>query len=356
MTTPGYTSLQRVLTTLGHREPDRVPFFLLLTMHGAKELGLSLREYYASAEAMAEGQIRMRARYRHDCLYAFSYAPVEVEAWGGEVIRVDDGPPNSGVPFLRKPSDILAMEPPALEDSPCLLRVLRAIERMKAATGDEAPIIGVAMSPFSLPVMQMGFESYLVLMHEQPDLFERLMQVNTEFCVAWANAQLAAGATAICYFDPVSSTTVIPRELYLRTGFPVACATLARINGPTATHMASGRCLPIVDDIARTGTAAVGTSVLEDLAALKTACRSKLTILGNLNGMEMCRWTPEEARSHVRAALAAAGPGGGYILGDNHGEIPFHVPDEVLEAISEAVHTHGHYPLSPAPIPTHDGL
>lgn len=34
------TSLQRVLTTLGHKEPDRVPLFLLLTMHGAKELGL----------------------------------------------------------------------------------------------------------------------------------------------------------------------------------------------------------------------------------------------------------------------------------------------------------------------------
>jgi uroporphyrinogen decarboxylase len=38
------TSMQRVLTTLGHQEPDRVPFFLLLTMHGAKELGLSLQE------------------------------------------------------------------------------------------------------------------------------------------------------------------------------------------------------------------------------------------------------------------------------------------------------------------------
>jgi len=33
------TSLERVLTTLGHNEPDRVPLFLLLTMHGAKELG-----------------------------------------------------------------------------------------------------------------------------------------------------------------------------------------------------------------------------------------------------------------------------------------------------------------------------
>jgi len=41
------TSLQRVLTTLEHKEPDRVPFFLLATMHGAKELGLSIKEYFS---------------------------------------------------------------------------------------------------------------------------------------------------------------------------------------------------------------------------------------------------------------------------------------------------------------------
>jgi len=48
-------SLERVLTTLSHREPDRVPLFLLVTMHGAKELGLSIREYFSKAEYVVEG-------------------------------------------------------------------------------------------------------------------------------------------------------------------------------------------------------------------------------------------------------------------------------------------------------------
>ena len=59
------TSLQRVLTTLSHQEPDRVPFFLLATMHGARELGISIEEYFSSAENVVEGQLRLRARYRH---------------------------------------------------------------------------------------------------------------------------------------------------------------------------------------------------------------------------------------------------------------------------------------------------
>ncbi len=339
------TSMQRVLQALQHREADRVPFFLLVTMHGARELGLSIQDYFSRAEHVVEGQLRMRAKYRHDCLCPFFYASIEVEAWGGEVIYVEDGPPNSGQPIISRAEEIMYLEPPDVKTTPCLKKVLSATQQLKAQVGDEVPIIGVVMSPFSLPVMQMGFERYLELMLERPELFERLMQINEEFCVAWANAQLKAGATAICYFDPVSSSTIIPREHYLRTGFEVAKRTIARINGPTATHFASGRCGPILADVGLTGTAVVGVSAEENLASLKSVCRGKVSLLGNLNGIAMRRWTPKQAEQEVKNALAQAGAGGGFILSDNHGEIPFQVPEDVLMSLSEAVHTWGRYPL-----------
>jgi len=164
--------------------------------------------------------------------------------------------------------------------------------------------------------------------------------------VNWANAQLAAGATAICYFDPVSSTTIIPRQMYLKTGFNIARQTIAQINGPTATHMASGRCLPMVDDISKTGTTMVGVSGIEDLQALKTACRNKLTLLGNLNGIEMCRWGIKETEQQVKQAISQAASGGGFILCDNHGEIPWQVSEDVLMTISDNVRKWGRYPLN----------
>ncbi len=339
------TSLQRVLTTLGHCEPDRVPLFLLTTLHGAKETGLSLRDYFSRSDQVIEGQMRLLQRYRGDCLYPFFYASLEVEAFGGETIFIEDGPPNCGCPIIHRPEDIDRLEPPRVAESACLTRVLETIAGLKARVGDTVPIIGVAISPFSLPVMQMGFDRYLELIHEHPDRFARLMAVNEAFCAEWANAQLAAGATAICYFDPVSSQTIVPRDLYLKTGQEVAKRTLARIQGPTATHLASGRGLGIVADIAATGTAVLGVSALDNLAELKAAAAGKVTLLGNLNGIEMRHWTPELAESAVKRAIAAAGRGGGFILSDNHGEIPWQVPDEVLLSIRAAVDRWGRYPL-----------
>ena len=193
------TSLQRVLTTLSHREPDRVPLFLLATMHGAKELGLTIQDYFSRAEYVIEGQMRLLKKYHSDCLYPFFYAPLEVEAFGGATLFVEDGPPNSGLPIIRKFTDIDTLEPPQVATTACLVRALEAIHGLKQRVGDTVPIIGVAVSPFSLPVMQMGFEYYIELLYEHPKQFARLMAINETFCLEWANAQLAVGFRTIAW-------------------------------------------------------------------------------------------------------------------------------------------------------------
>ena len=339
------TSMERVMAALSLKEPDRVPWFPLLTTTGARELGLTIKEYFSKGVNVAEGQLRMRAKYGHDCLYAFFYASAEVEAWGGETTYSDDGPPNCGIPPLSSSEEILSLHPPLVRESPSLLKTLDAIGIMKADIGDEVPILSVVISPFSLPAMQMGLESYIELLCERPELFARLMEINEEFAVEWARAQIEAGSTAIIYFDPISSPTIIPRELYLKTGFPVARRTISKIGGTAAMHFASGRCIPILEDVLKTGVGALSAGCEEDLGELKRLAAGKIALVGNFNGLEMRRWSPTRAEEEVKKVLAVAAPGGGFILSDSHGEIPWLVTDEVLHATGEAVRKWGSYPL-----------
>jgi uroporphyrinogen decarboxylase len=339
------TSMERTLATLGFKEPDRVPLFLLTTMHGAKELGLPIRTYFSKPEYVAEGQVRLQKKYQSDCFYPLFYAAAEAEAWGSDVIFRDDGPPNAGMPVIRTPEDIERIEVPVIEECPCLTNVLHCIELLKPKAGNEIPIINAVVSPFSLPVMQMGFEPYLDLMYNQPDLFRVLMKKNEKFCVAWANALFDAGATALGYFDPLASPDMIPPDLFRKTGLVVAKRVVSQVHGPLAGHLASGRTLLVIGDLAEAGFVGVGVSCHDDLSALKEASHGRLTIMGNLNGVEMRRWTPEIAEQNVKDAIAQAGRGGGFILSDNHGEIPWQVPDSVLLAISRAVRKYGTYPL-----------
>ena len=100
--------------------------------------------------------------------------------------------------------------------------------------------------------------------------------------------------------------------------------------------MGSGRCMPMIEELAAVGAVALSASILEDLTEVKAACKGKIAVAGNLNGIEMRRWTPAQVEEKVQQALAAASGGGGFILADNHGEIPWQVSDEVLLAIAEA--------------------
>lgn len=339
------TSMERVLTTLSGQEADRIPFLLPVTIGAARELGLSIKEYLSRPENIVEGQLRKLAKFRDDFVVSLFYGAVDAEAWGVEVIYFDDGPPNSGEPILRDPERIRGLEPPSVKETEALLKVLRATEMLREKLGESVPVVGVVISPFSLPVMQMGFDRYIELIYERPDLFERLMKVNEVFCAEWANAQVEAGATAIVYFDPVSSSTILPEDVYLKTGFQVARRMVPRINASLGLHMASGRCLPILQHIIRLGMPILGVSAEEDLALLKRKAEGRITLIGNLNGIAMRHWSPDRAEAEVRGAIAKAGPGGGFILSDNQGEIPWQVSEETLMAISEAAHKWGRYPL-----------
>jgi uroporphyrinogen decarboxylase len=101
----------------------------------------------------------------------------------------------------------------------------------------------------------------------------------------------------------------------------------------------------VIDLLAQTGTAAIGVSALEDLGEVKRACAGRLAVIGNLDGIGMRRWTPAEAEAAVKEAIAQGGPGGGFILSDNHGEIPWQVSEETLMAVAASVRKWGEYPL-----------
>ncbi len=338
------TPMERVNVTLGSKEPDRAPLFLFFTIYGAKELGLSIREYFSRPEYVARGQMHLYRKFGGDCLNSFRYAAAEVEAWGGDVIFSDDGSPNAGRPPIRSAGDIESADVPAIEESQSLLFCLQTIDLLKREVGNDVPILGSVISPFSLPILQMGFAGYIELLYNEPDLFRTLMKKSEEFCIRWANAQIEVGAAVISYFDPLASPDMIPRDLYRRTGLVVAKRTIPRIKGAVATGLASARALPVIDDMAETGSVGINVSTLDDLAAVKERCTGRFTVLGNLNAIAMCRWTPAEAETEVKKAIAA-GSGGGFILSDNHGEIPWQVPESVLLALSAAVRKWGNYPL-----------
>jgi len=193
--------------------------------------------------------------------------------------------------------------------------------------------------------MQLGFEMYLDVLLHRRDLFDHLMRVNTAFAIEWGRAQAAAGAAMLVYFDPVASPDIVPADLYRSLGRPVAREVIGSWPVGTVIGLASGRMLAVLDDLVGTGATAIMASGLENLAEAKRRTAGRATLVGNLNGIEMRRWSDAEAEAAVKQAIAAAGRGGGFLLAEHHGEVPWQVPEAVLTAVACAVEQWGRYPL-----------
>ncbi|HEY8095598.1 MAG TPA: uroporphyrinogen decarboxylase family protein [Methylobacter sp.] len=342
------TSMERVITILERRVPDRVPFFLPVTMHGAPACGLSIEEYFSKPDLIVEAQLHFQQRFGHDALVGYTFAAREAEAFGQPPLYYLDGPPNAGAPCIREFADIDRLRPPRISDCPGLQSSLAVQRGLKAAVGESIFIVGLALSPFSLPVMQMGFDAYLRLMHEDEPRFLRLMEINAAFCVDWVNAQFAAGATTVVFYDPVGSSTIVTDDLYQRLCLPVEREILAQVNGPMVAHFAGAHALSRVDALCELGFPIVCVSTFEDLAEAKVTCEGKIALCGNLNAITMRNWDTAATEAEVRLAIQKGGPGGGFLLTDNHGEIPFQVPLAVLDTIAATVRREGGYSLQAA--------
>ena len=336
-------SFERVVAAFTHKIPDKVPVFLFFTVHGARELGISLREYFSKAEYVADAQLKLVKKFGHDCVYPFFYAAKEAQAFGCSVVFYEDGPPNSGDPVIASYEDIDDLDVPR-PDSPVLEEPLKAIELVAEKVKGEIPIISAVIAPFSLPVMLMGFTKWIeLLLFGDKNTRNKLLRKTKKFCVAWANAQFKAGADALGYFDPLATADIITRNEFLRYDFRLTKDTIKKLKGPVAYAGAGGSFNSIIDLLPETGAAGVVVSSKDDLTDVKKKVGDKLVVMGNLNNIEMARWTVEDARKAVRECLGKGAQDGGFILSDQHGEIPYYVGDDVLAAIVETVEKYGRY-------------
>ncbi|MFH1878783.1 MAG: uroporphyrinogen decarboxylase family protein [Candidatus Omnitrophota bacterium] len=337
-------SYERVMTALSHKEADRVPVFLFFTFYGAKELGVSIEEYFSKAENVASGQKRLLRKFGHDCVYAFFYAALEAVAFGQEVEFYDDGPPNAGTPVLKNRDDIFTLKVPDPFKNKALAEAIKATELLAAEYKKKVPVISAVVGPYSLPVMLMGMNNWLeIIVSGDTEAITAMTAKTSAFCLEWGNALFRAGADAIGFFEPFATTTMVRREEFIKYIYNYDKQLISRFNGPVAFCGAGGRMEPIMDKICETGAAACALSVDDNLERIKNDFGGKINIIGNLNNISMIDWTYDEAKKEAKKCLENAKEGGGYILADQHGEISWPVTEDALRGIVDAAIEFGKY-------------
>jgi [methyl-Co(III) methanol-specific corrinoid protein]:coenzyme M methyltransferase len=218
-------------------------------------------------------------------------------------------------------------------EAPSIQVALEALSLLRQQSGDRLVIVGKVMGPWTLSYHMMGMEEFLVATKLEPERARACMSVLKAVTLAFARAQIQAGADIICLADHASGGIVSPR-MYCEFLQPLHQELFSAIGAPTVLHCC-GNTTDRVKYFAETGVDCYHFESQVDLSTAVAQARGRLspmTLMGNINNPTTLL---NGSRADVLKACERAIRGGVQILSPECA-VPLMTPIDNLRALVEA--------------------
>lgn len=336
--------LERFLTALKLKEPDRVPVYELIINEPVirKILG------YVSLPDLVE-HLDMDGLTVGEDVKMQEIAPGVIRDEWKIVYRVGTGGiyPVDGPIKSRRDLENLKMPDP---EAPYRLETLKSyVKRFK---GERAVVfLGHDAFEFSHYLLG-GLDRLLLTYHRDPELAIELAEVVSEYKQRVLRRAAEEGADVLLTGDDYASAKgpFMSPEMFKKFVLPYLsrAVKLAHSYGLPFIKHTDGNLWKILDMIVEAGID--GLHPIEphagmDIGEVKRRYGGKICLIGNIDCTSLLPMgTPEEVEEAVKETIAKAAPGGGYILSSSNSIHPGVKPENFL-AMVEAARKYGRYPI-----------
>ncbi|MHB9948184.1 methylcobamide--CoM methyltransferase [Clostridium botulinum] len=342
------TPKERIVAFSKGEEIDRIICVPDMGVTMAPFIGVTARDYYHSAQLMADLEIALFKRLRHDGVSISTSLRGVAEAMGSKV-----GYPEYGISYLIEPAinsideieSLKVIDP--LKDGN-LPTLLEAIKLTRDALMDEVDV-GAAMSgPFSVAASVVGTENLLKWMIKYPKKVHTLMDIVAESNNRYIE-EVAKLGVSIGFADPVSSTSLISPKQFREFSLPALRKNINKIKektgGAPGIHIC-GKSKELWEDVVNAGISNFSIDNAEDLEEAKNIMGDRVVITGNVPPVDIVyRGNKEAIFKSVKECIKKGHDSKkGYILSTGC-QIPMHTPIENIEMFMEAGKTYGKYPI-----------
>ncbi|OPD38173.1 methylcobamide:CoM methyltransferase [Clostridium botulinum] len=342
------TPKERIVAFSKGEEIDRIICVPDMGVTMAPFIGVTARDYYHSAQLMADLEIALFKRLRHDGVSISTSLRGVAEAMGSKV-----GYPEYGISYLIEPAinsideiESLKVVDPLKDGN--LPTLLEAIKLTRDVLIDEVDV-GAAMSgPFSVAASVVGTENLLKWMIKYPKKVHTLMDIVAESNNRYIE-EVAKLGVSIGFADPVSSTSLISPKQFREFSLPALRKNINKIKektgGAPGIHIC-GKSKELWEDVVNAGISNFSIDNVEDLEEAKNIMGDRVVITGNVPPVDVVyRGNKEAIFKSVKECIKKGHDSKkGYILSTGC-QIPMHTPIENIEMFMEAGKTYGKYSI-----------
>jgi MtaA/CmuA family methyltransferase len=327
--------LERLRRRLRGEPVDRPPNLDILMQRAAHHVGRPLRRYYLDHRVLVEANLAVREAFDLDVVQAISDPYREASDLGLDVEWPEDALPLCRAPLLLAPEDVVGLRVVDPASGRRMSDRLEAVRLMRHEVGDDVCVMGWVEGALALAGDLRGDAPLMLDLHDRPQWVSELLELLLEQGVAFARAQVEAGAHMIGLGDSIASL-VSPRQ-YRQFALPYEQRVFAAVReaGAIPRLHICGDTGHLVPDMARSGAEVVDLDWMVDLGRAAEAFGDGPAPCGNFDPVAvMLQGTPAEVAEAVRACAAAGGP---RHLSAAGCEIPDGTPDANLRAQAQAL-------------------
>ena len=333
------TSVERVRRAVRGEPVDRLPAQPMVMMMAAKHAGISFNDYTRDGRLMAEAQLKFVSDYGLDCLLTCSDPAREVIDIAGDGSVdwfADQGPAiNEARAALADPQTLKTFRIPDPLGGGRMHDRVKSIELMRQTAGPGMSIVGWVEGPLALAAELRGLNAIMLDFGDDPAFVHDLLAFCADVAIAYAPAQIAAGADTIGMSDAAAG--LIGPTLYEEFVWPQQKRVfdfLAHEHPDVLRrqHMC-GRTDTLFPAMARLSVDIYEIDFPADLALARRALGPTATLAGNVSTItDLLEGTPERVYEACRRCHETCGPH--YIVGAGCEVSPL-TPPENLRAMMD---------------------
>ena len=211
-------ALKLLYTRLAGQPVPRIPNFDIFMAHAAHQIGQPLSRYYQDSRVLVDANLAVLEAFQLDIVQAISDPYREAADAGLEVSFPADSLPLSKTPLLVELNDLAKLRFPAPAEGRRMSDRIAAVSGFRQKVGGEVPIMGWVEGALAEAANLRGVSTLMTDLSDNPEWVLDLLEICTETEIAFARAQIEAGADLIGLGDAIASQ-ISPR-MYRHFGLP----------------------------------------------------------------------------------------------------------------------------------------
>ncbi|HOV59515.1 MAG TPA: uroporphyrinogen decarboxylase family protein [Candidatus Hydrogenedentes bacterium] len=302
---------ERVLAVLEGREPDTLPFMPITMMFAADLIGRPYGVYATDYRVLVEGQLRVAELFSTDHVSCISDPAREAADCGARIMYFDDQPPaiDESAALLADKSRLVSLTPPDPLGGGRMFDRVQAVALFREKTGRTLLIEGWVEGPMALSADLRGINTVMLDFFDDPNFTRDLMAFCADLAIAFARAQLEAGADIIGIGDAAAS--LIGPEFYASFVLPEEKRIIDAIHGlggKVRLHIC-GNTTPLLPYFRSLAADMIDLDSMVSMKVARDTLGPSQVLAGNIEPVKgLCDGSPDQIRQYMVDTVQACAP------------------------------------------------